>query len=48
MTITNLVETHCHILPGIDDGAPDVETSIQMIRKLKSQGAKAIILTPHY
>lgn len=48
MTITNLVETHCHILPGIDDGAPDVETSIQMIQKLKNQGAKAIILTPHY
>lgn len=48
MTIANLVETHCHILPGIDDGAPDVETSVKMVRKLKEQGAKAIILTPHY
>lgn len=48
MTINNLVETHCHILPGIDDGSPDVETSIKMIRRLKAQGAKAIILTPHY
>lgn len=48
MTITNLVETHCHILPGIDDGAPDIETSVQMVQKLKQQGAKAIILTPHY
>lgn len=48
MTIANLVETHCHILPGIDDGAPDVETSIKMVRRLKEQGAKAIILTPHY
>lgn len=48
MTITNLVETHCHILPGIDDGAPDIETSVKMVRRLKAQGAKAIILTPHY
>lgn len=48
MTIANLVETHCHILPGIDDGAPDVETSVKMVRRLKEQGVKAIILTPHY
>lgn len=48
MVINNLVETHCHILPGIDDGSPDVETSLKMIAKLSAQGAKAIILTPHY
>lgn len=48
MLIHNLVETHCHILPGIDDGAPDIETSLKMIKKLQFQGAKAIILTPHY
>lgn len=48
MLINNLAETHCHILPGIDDGSPDIETSLKMIRKLQAQGAKAIILTPHY
>ena len=48
MLINNLVETHCHILPGIDDGSPDVETSVKMIASLKAQGARAIILTPHY
>lgn len=48
MLIHNLVETHCHILPGIDDGASDIETSLKMIKKLQLQGAKAIILTPHY
>lgn len=48
MIIPNLVETHCHILPGIDDGSPDIETSVKMIERLKRQGAKAIILTPHY
>lgn len=46
--IENLVEVHSHILPGIDDGSPDVETSLKMIDMLKKQGAKAIVLTPHY
>lgn len=48
MVINNLVETHCHILPGIDDGAQDVETSLKMIARLHEQGAEKIILTPHY
>lgn len=48
MHIDNLVETHSHILPGIDDGAPDVETSLKMIELLKKQGAEKIVLTPHY
>ncbi len=48
MLINNLIETHCHILPGIDDGAKDIHTSLRMIHRLKKQGAKAIILTPHY
>lgn len=48
MLVSNLVETHCHILPAIDDGAKDVETSVAMIKKLQAQGAEAIILTPHY
>ena len=46
--INNLVEMHCHILPGIDDGSQDIETSIGMIERLKNQGAKKIVLTPHY
>ena len=46
--INNLVEMHCHILPGIDDGSQDIETSIGMIERLKDQGAKKIVLTPHY
>lgn len=48
MLINNLIETHCHILPGIDDGAKDIQTSLKMIAKLQEQGAKKIILTPHY
>lgn len=48
MLIKKLVETHCHILPGIDDGSQNIETSVRMIQKLQAQGAEAIILTPHY
>lgn len=48
MIIPNLVETHCHILPGIDDGARHLETSIEMINRLQLQGANTVILTPHY
>lgn len=48
MIIDNLVEMHCHILPGIDDGARDIETSLKMIEELQRQGAKKIVLTPHY
>lgn len=48
MVIDNLIDVHCHILPGIDDGAQDIETSLKMIESLKNQGAKKILLTPHY
>ena len=44
--IDKLVEVHSHILPGIDDGSPDVDTSLKMIGMLKKQGASAIVLTP--
>ncbi len=48
MILNHFTETHCHILPGIDDGSPDVETSISMIERLRLQGAQTIIVTPHY
>ena len=48
MIINNLIEMHSHILPGIDDGAKNVEMSLKMIEKLKDQGATKILLTPHY
>lgn len=48
MNINNLVETHCHLLPGIDDGAKDLETSAKMAYRLYQQGARKIIVTPHY
>ena len=43
-----MVDFHSHILPGIDDGAKDVETSVKMLELAKSQGIHTIIATPHY
>ena len=41
-------DVHTHILPGMDDGAKDVEESIKMLQLLKDQGITDVILTPHY
>jgi tyrosine-protein phosphatase YwqE len=38
---------HSHLLPGIDDGAKDIETSLQLIRGLKELGYQKLITTPH-
>jgi protein-tyrosine phosphatase len=41
------VDMHSHLIPGIDDGAPDMETSLKLIRGLIDLGYKKIITTPH-
>lgn len=38
---------HSHILPGIDDGAPDIENSLILIRGLSKLGFRKLIATPH-
>ncbi|WP_295093935.1 CpsB/CapC family capsule biosynthesis tyrosine phosphatase [Ruminococcus sp.] len=43
-----LTDHHCHILPGIDDGSDDVETSLQMIKSMREQGVERIVATPHF
>lgn len=41
------VDIHSHLLPGIDDGAKDLEDSISLIMKMYSYGIKNFITTPH-
>lgn len=41
------LDMHSHILPGIDDGSPDIETSIELIRGLYNLGIRRSIATPH-
>jgi tyrosine-protein phosphatase YwqE len=50
--VTNLsllvnTDMHSHILPGIDDGSPDIETSIELIKGLYKLGIRETIATPH-
>ncbi len=43
-----MIDIHSHILYGIDDGAPDIDESIAIIRNLQKLGFDKIIATPHY
>lgn len=40
-------DMHSHLLPGIDDGAPDIETSLELIKGMMNMGYKKLITTPH-
>lgn len=40
-------DMHSHLLPGIDDGSPDVETSLMLIKGMMQLGYKKFITTPH-
>lgn len=42
-----MIDLHCHLLPGIDDGAPDVETALEMARIAVADGIETIACTPH-
>lgn len=39
---------HCHVLPGIDDGAANLEVSLGLIQMQAEQGVKTVVATPHY
>ncbi|HEY9363170.1 MAG TPA: CpsB/CapC family capsule biosynthesis tyrosine phosphatase [Chitinophagaceae bacterium] len=40
-------DIHSHLIPGIDDGSPDMETSIKLVKGLVELGYKKIYTTPH-
>lgn len=40
-------DMHSHLIPGIDDGSPDIETSLNLIQGLSELGFKKLITTPH-
>ena len=42
-----MIDCHCHILPGIDDGAASLEESVFLARKLVSYGFSKAVCTPH-
>src|SRR6188474_1930721 len=42
-----MIDLHCHILPGVDDGSLDLRDSLAMGRQAASDGIEAICATPH-
>lgn len=41
------IDIHCHILPGIDDGARNLEQAKEMFETAYEEGIRTIIVTPH-
>lgn len=42
-----MLDLHCHMLPGVDDGAPDLETALAMARIAHGDGIRTVACTPH-
>jgi len=42
-----VIDIHCHILPGLDDGPPDEDESLELARAAVAAGTRAIVATPH-
>lgn len=42
-----MIDLHCHILPGLDDGAQTLEDSLEMARVAAADGIRTIAATPH-
>ena len=42
-----MIDLHSHLLPGIDDGAPDLDTSLEMARIAVEDGIAVMACTPH-
>lgn len=45
--IPGFIDIHCHVLPGVDDGAETMEMALDMLRTAAMEGIAAIIATPH-
>lgn len=43
-----MIDLHCHLLPGVDDGSKDLATSLQLARDAVANGVTYALLTPHH
>ena len=40
-------DIHCHIIPGVDDGSPDSETSAALLAQMRELGFQRVFASPH-
>ena len=45
--LTGRTDWHCHILPGVDDGVKDMETSLKILSEYEAAGITTVWFTPH-
>src|SRR5512138_3499510 len=43
-----MIDLHCHILPGVDDGPATLEEAVEMCRIAEADGIRTIVATPHF
>jgi protein-tyrosine phosphatase len=43
-----VIDTHCHLLPALDDGPPTLADAIALARRLVADGVSFTLCTPHY
>jgi protein-tyrosine phosphatase len=43
-----MIDTHSHMLPGVDHGCPDMPTALEMARAAAESGINTVVCTPHY
>jgi protein-tyrosine phosphatase len=42
-----VLDLHCHLLHGIDDGPPNIDGSVELARQAEDEGVRVIVATPH-
>lgn len=47
MLVHGVIDLHCHVLPGIDDGPETFEESVELARAAAAAGTRTIVATPH-
>lgn len=43
-----MIDIHSHIIPNVDDGAKNIDITLDMLRLARESGTKKLVLTPHY